>query len=307
MQDIETPCPPGWIDDPELVQQVAEAQPVQSFGDTPAGQDTTELPPQVYLWQAQVTILGMLLLAQNQGAFGTCVGTNNNEAVHTSSIWSAAHLGYKIDFKRLVIACTYAGSRNEVAGGRFGRGDGSSGAAAAEFLRKWGAIPSGIHGKYDLSKYDGDLCRSWGRPGAGVPDDLEPELKLNPVKSITKITTVDEARRSLANGISFAICSNQGFSMVRDKEGFCAPSGRWSHCMSVDGYQTGKRPGFRVKNSWGTEVFKGPVGAGDPTADGFWCDEEVMARILAYGDSWALGLYEGFPKKIDQVDWSLYI
>ena len=106
MSELETPCPPGWVDDQELIQQVVDAQPVPSFGDTPAGQDTTEVPPQVFMWEAQVKVLGMLLLAQNQGQYGTCVGTNNNEAIHTSAIWSGAHLGYKLDFKRLVIACT---------------------------------------------------------------------------------------------------------------------------------------------------------------------------------------------------------
>ena len=43
---------PGWIDDPKAVAAIAALQPIASFGDTPAGQDSSPLPDHVFLWDA---------------------------------------------------------------------------------------------------------------------------------------------------------------------------------------------------------------------------------------------------------------
>jgi hypothetical protein len=45
------------------------------------------------------------------------------------------------------------------------------------------------------------------------------------------VSTLDELDAGLANGYVAIVCSNQGFTMERDQDGFCRPSGSWAHCM----------------------------------------------------------------------------
>jgi hypothetical protein len=143
-------------------------------------------------------------------------------------------------YKDLAQEVIYGGSRVEVGGGRIG-GDGSVGAWAAEFVKKWGVVARGVYGQYDLSRYSESTCRSFG--SRGVPDELEALAKKTPVQAITKVTSFDEACKALLQGYPIAICSNQGFTMQRDAEGFCRASGSWAHCYPADTLVAG--PTFR--------------------------------------------------------------
>src|SRR5437763_1529398 len=74
------------------------------------------------------------------------------------------------EYRDLAQEVIYGGSRVEVGGGRL-RGDGSVGAWAAKFVHDYGVVPRGVHGRYDLSRYDERRCREYG--ARGVPGDLE--------------------------------------------------------------------------------------------------------------------------------------
>lgn len=296
------PMEGGWVNDPEAVAEIASHLSFQSFGDTPAGEiESGDLPKEVFTWKVHKLVTGKDPDEESQGNIGSCVGFGTTAAVEGSLV-NAIYRGEPFEWKELCQEITYGGSRIEIGKGRLGRGDGSIGAWAAQFVRDYGLLPRGVYGKWDLSRYSVATCKQFG--ASGVPDDLEPEIKIHPVQSITKVTSWDECKKALAQGYCVSVCSNQGFSMKRDSNGVCRPSGSWGHCMAIWGYQiTNVELGW-IKNSWGPDAFSGPKGAGDPPACGFWAEASVIDRMLRQGDSWAFSSIKGWPKKRVDIDWS---
>jgi len=290
---------PGWVNDPEAVGQIVEMQPSPWFGFTPAGLDNSPLPAQVFLWDLARKVLRDLLPPRNQGRVGSCVAFGTARAVEYTMLAEIV-AGQPEEFRAVATEPIYGGSRVEVGGGRI-RGDGSIGAWAAEWVKRWGILPRAQFGAHNLTTYSESLCRQWG--SSGVPNDLEPEARKHPIQAITKVTNWEQAKRALANTYGVAICSNQGFTMTRDGEGFARASGRWAHCMCLAGYQTGRREGGRIDNSWGASTHTGPTGAGNPGPEGFWADADTIDKMLAYGDSWAFSGFQGFPARLDKIDW----
>lgn len=285
---------PGWVDDPVAVAAVAAQQPFPTFGQTDAGRVAmADLPKSVFLWKAELILTGKIK-SYSQGQVGSCVSFGTNTAIRRTM---AAEIvaGESEEYTDIAEEVTYAGSRVEVGGGRIS-GDGSIGAWAAEFVRKWGVVARAVHGQYDLTAYSESRCRDWGR--RGVPDDLEPLAKKHSVQAITKVTNLDELKQALAQGYGVAVCSDQGFSMRRDENGVAQPSGSWAHCMCFDGYyEDGGKLFVHDENSWGPNAHTGPVGWGDPPPSGFWCEGRVAERMLRQNDSWAFSRFAGFPAR----------
>jgi len=283
----------GWVRNPDEVARVMEGLPTPVFGDTPAGAAEEPLPDEVYLWDACRKVTGAVLPPRDQGAVGSCVGFGTATAIeHTLCAEIAA--GDPDGFAPVCQEIVYAGSRVEVGRGRI-RGDGSVGAWAAEFVRRWGVLQRGVHGRHDLSLYDPLVCRSLGR--TGVPDDLEPACRRHPVAGVARVTRFAEACRALASGYGIAVCSSQGFGTRRDADGFAPPRGTWNHCMALVGFRRRGRPGGYILNSWGPGAHTGPTGPGDPPPGGFWADAAVVDAMLGQGDSWAFSKVAGFPAK----------
>lgn len=278
---------------PEDLLNVKAQLQFPTAADTPAAAiPTAELPKAVYLWKAYEQIKGAKCPARNQRQVGSCVSFGTAKAVeHTMCCEIVA--GDPEEFRDLAQEVIYGGSRVEVGGGRL-RGDGSVGAWAADFVKKWGVVARGKYGSYDLSAYSESTCRRFG--DAGVPAELETEAKLHPVSDITQVREWDNAKKLLAAGHGIAICSGQGFSMQRDGNGICKASGSWAHCMALDGYQVaddGKEYGH-ITNSWGPDAHTGPVGWGEPNTDGFWAASATVARMLGADDSWAFAGVAGW-------------
>ena len=83
------------------------------------------------------------------------------------------------------------------------------------------------YGVVDLSKYNSALGAKHK-----VPFDIyTKEARKHQVKTISLITTVEEARDALANGYGISVCSGYGFSSRRDSKGIAARSKGWSHAM----------------------------------------------------------------------------
>lgn len=202
------------------------------------------------------------------------------------------------EYRDLAQEVIYGGSRVEVGGGRVS-GDGSVGAWAAEFVRRYGVVPRGVHGAADLTRYTEARCREFG--ARGLSADLEALARLYPVRGVANVRTWAEAKAAIRNGYPVAVCSRQGFTMRRDSAGFCAPSGTWNHCMALIGVTESPRPGGFLLNSWGPSAHTGPVGVGNPSPAGFWADAAVLDRMLADGDSWAFSGFTGFPAR--RLDW----
>jgi len=191
----------------------------------------------------------------------------------------------------------YAASRVEVGRGRLGNGDGSIGAWAAEAVgpESVGTLVRGKYDGLDLTTYSGATAKRLGGPRAGVPDALEPKAREHPVKTRSLVRNYAEARDAIANGYPVPVCSNRGFASRRDAKGFAKPSGSWAHCMlflSVD--DADGRPGLLCQNSWPPGWISGPLRHDQPEGS-FWCDAEVVDRMLSENDSFAMSGYVGYP------------
>lgn len=288
----------GWVDDPDAVGEIVSGLELKSFGSTPAADIRfADIPDFVHGWETYRQATGQAWPEFNQGKIGSCVSFGTTQAL----LFCMAAEYVSGQRERVVTPCMeaiYGGSRVEVGGGKV-KGDGSIGAWAAEWIKRWGIIPQVVVGEYDLTQYRVDRCREWG--DKGVPNDLEPEAKEHPIADFVPVTNFENACKALASGYGINVCSRQGFSLVRDAEGFCKPEGTWAHSMAFIGYSKGKRPGLFVVNSWGFSTTTGPT-PGDSPRSGWWVDASVADRMLRGGDSFAYADVKGFP--IKRIDWN---
>jgi hypothetical protein len=283
----------GWVNDPAAVAATLADLPMPRFADVapPAAEGD------VFLWQACRAVTGDHLPAHNQLDVGCCVGEGFASAVEYLAcveIAGGAARGYEAVSSEAV----YALSRVEVGGGRI-RGDGSVGAWAAKAVNQYGVLPRRSIGVYDLTRFDPRRARAWG--ASGLPDDLEPTARQHLVRTVSLVRSFDEARAAISNGYPVAVCSDQGFAMTRDADGFCAARGTWYHCMCFIGVAAGRRPGLCCLQSWGPRTPGGPIGLGGHPDCGFWVDADVADRMLRQGDSWAVSAFDGFPART--LDW----
>ena len=292
----------GWIDKPDAVEAVVDTLAYKTFGDTPAGRLVLgDLPKEVALWRNCANITGQPTLpVMNQGEAGFCVGFGTCRAIEYTNLQEIVG-GDPETFKLLARGITYAGSRVEIGKGQIGRGDGSIGAWAAKFSTEYGCLDQGIYEGYDLTKYNVSLIREWAYK-SGIPDKLEPYIKQHKVNNTTLVLNIDEARKALAQGYAIAVCSNQGFTTTRDKNGICYPKGNWAHCMMCSGYTwIGSDLYFFIENSWGAYMGKSnpaPMGANLAT---FLCKGDTFSRMLAAKDSFAFAGVNGFLRR--KLDW----
>jgi hypothetical protein len=150
-------------------------------------------------------------------------------------------------------------------------------------------------GADDLSTFDPQRARDWGN--RGVPAELERVAREHPVRDTALVKSWEDVKRAISQGYPVAVCSDQGFTMTRDRDGFAAPRGVWNHCMSIQGIRQGSRPGAFILNSWGDSAHTGPAWPADMPSAGFWAEAAVVDRMVKQGDSFALSGFVGFPAK----------
>jgi hypothetical protein len=204
------------------------------------------------------------------------------------------------EYQEAATEAIYALSRVEVGGQRGSYSDGSVGAWAAKAVSEHGTLSR----KYLQSKglggaYDPRRAKEWG--AKGLPDDLEPDAKLHLIKTVSLVTSFDQAAALIQNGYPVAICSNRGFTMERDSQGFCRPSGVWNHCMLLVGVRF-DRPGCCISQSWGPNTPSGPLALNQPD-NTFWADAEVIDYILRQRDSFTGSQFMDYPNQ-DLITWS---
>ena len=288
--DIQRRC--GWINDPAAVADVLATLPMPTFAQS--APHLIAEPRDAFLWQACQRVTGKHLPAHDQDGVGCCVGEGFSSAVEYLACVEIALGGEPERYLPISSEAIYALSRVEVGGGRV-RGDGSVGAWAAKAVSQYGVLPR----VGDLSHFDPERARAWGQ--SGLPDNLEPDARKHPVKTVSLVKSFTEACAAIGNGYPVAVCSNQGFSLTRDRDGFCALRGTWNHCMCFIGATTGNRPGLCCLQSWGPNVPDGPIGIGDHPSCAFWVEAEIAERMLQQGDSWALSAFVGFAAR--RLDW----
>lgn len=285
----------GWIPDPQAVQECLKGLEVRSIRSVPAWseEDRSSDEEAVYLWEAVQRVTGQILPGRNQGAVGSCVAVATASALeHLQCVQIAA--GEQAVYRDVASEVIYGGSRVQIGGGRI-RGDGSVGVWAARWVKDYGVVPRGLHGRYDLRSYDEQRCRDLGR--RGVPPELIAIARQHPVLEVMRVQSWAEARVALRRGYPVLVCSDQGFRLERDSEGFCAPRGIWYHAMALIGMRGGRRPGGFLLNSWGDEAHRGPRVPPHAPPAGFWVDAAILDRMLRQGDSWAFAHLVGFSER----------
>jgi len=285
---------PGWEPRPEDVAEVQGELPIPAFGQAPADEIPIEdIPDEMLGWKIFEKATGKPWPVINQGSIGSCVAHGTVNALYYSMVAEIVN-GDREEWKPLSREVIYGGSRIEVGKGRLGRGDGSIGAWASKFCKDWGVVAEEKIGEYSVSR-----CHQYG--ASGVPDEIEKLAKEHPVADVTMVTSFEQACKALASGYGISICSGQGFSMTRDKDGFCSPRGHWAHCMAIIGYRkSGSRPGCVIVNSWGGSTTGGPQPDGLPPS-AWWCEADTINRILREEDSWAFSGFAGFPAR--KLNW----
>jgi hypothetical protein len=194
------------------------------------------------------------------------------------------------------------GATEAIYGSRGFAGEGMTCSQAARFVSTQGGIL--LRQKYsfaDFTEYSPKIGMAWGP--RGVPQEVIAEASKHQVKTVSMVHTVTAARDALANGYAISVCSNQGFSSKRDKNGIANAEGSWGHCMCWIGCDDSKEiyneTLFLVQNSWG-KWNDGPKRLGQPEGS-FWIRESVAAKMLSQDGSFVFSNIDGFEAR--KVDW----
>jgi hypothetical protein len=257
-------------------------------------------------------VLGKDLPAHQQ-PFGTCGSRAGSRGLELLQCILIAN-GTRASFKSVSHAWIYYLARREfnmlTPRGRNGQGDGVASGSVPPVMEKYGLLTREEAG--DL-KYAGpgsdDLAAQWGagRIDPALKNKLEDEASDNPVTARVRVRSAQELADGLASG-GVAICSDaQGYTMTRDKDGFCRGKGTWYHYHVRSGvYVTSKgRKGFVYDQSWGDNVPDGPRLEGFPgncfAVD--WDLQDTLCRkgqvdVIFAADLWDL------EKGLVDIDWA---
>ena len=226
---------------------------------------------------------------------GDCVAHATRNAVDITRAVEIDIDGEKEEFRA-------RGASEAIYQSRGHNGQGMSCSQAARYVnQKGGLLIRKDYGPVDLSKYNSSL-------GANhkIPNSIyETEAHKHPIKTISNIRTVEEARDALANGYSISVCSGYGFSSRRDSNGIAKRAGGWAHAMAwVACDDTGERLNetlFLVQNSWG--MWNGGPKVHDQPDGSFWIREKDARGMLSGGGAWVFSNVEGFPSR--KIEWTI--
>lgn len=251
-------------------------------------------------WSAAVKVLGdkAVELIQNQPR-GTCGGRSGSAAIDLLQTILIAK-GARAKFRRASHAFLYWLARRKYGMDKGTptnkRNDGVPSGSIPEVLTTFGIDHREETGD-NLYYGDGsdDLAVRWG---CGLIDPalaarLIELAKDNVVTAWAPVNSAAELADGIAAGGIGIGSDSRGFTMTRDAEGFCTPSGTWYHYhvrCSVFKNARGRR-GFGYFQSWGRDNPRGPLLDGHP-GNCFGVDWEVQDAVCKSG-RWAVVF--GFP------------
>ncbi len=287
----------GWIHDPDEVARQLATMPRPLFADAAPHLGGSGAGRTIRLYRAFKEVNDGSYFDYPAQAIGDCVGHAFGHGVDLLAAVQVAGGGSGDGpFRQTATEAVYAMARVDIGGQRGSETDGAVGAWAAQAVTRLGTIDRAVVGPYD-----GVRSRSWG--ARGVPADLKAQAAARKVRSASLVKTYEELEDALANGYPVPVCSNQGFTLERDDDGFCQPRGTWGHCMLIVGVRSGPRPGACLFQSWGPDLPTGPMALDQPP-NSFWADRDVVAGMLAIGDSWALSQFHSYPCRAIPPRWS---
>jgi len=288
--------PGGWIHNPDEVGRQLATLPHPLFAQAAprlsgSGTDKTTL-----LYKAFKDANGGAYIDYPAQTIGDCVSHGFGHGVDLLESVQIA-IGKKNEvLKQTATEAIYGMARVDVGGERGSYSDGAVGAWAAKAVSTIGTVSRDVVGPYD-----GNRAKAWG--AKGVPAVIESQATKHKVVTVSLVSSYEELEDALANGYPVPVCSNQGFTLERDSDGFCQAKGTWGHCMLIVGVRSGDRPGACIFQSWGPEMPTGPLTLDQPP-NSFWADREVVTSMLAMRDSWAISQFQGYPGQVVPDHWS---
>lgn len=286
----------GWFHDPEEVDRLLATLPRPLFA--------AAAPRLEGSGQGKTTLLYKAFKVINKGVYidypaqtiGDCVSHGFGHGVDLLEAVQIA-LGRQAEsFHQTATEAIYGLARVDIGGQRGSFSDGAVGAWAAKAVSTIGTVDRDVVGPYD-----GNRAKDWG--ARGIPASVKAQAGRHKVKSVSLVSTYEELEDALANGYPVPVCSDQGFTLQRDEDGFCEPKGHWGHCMLIVGVRADDRPGACIFQSWGPEMPAGPLALDQPS-NSFWADRDTVAAMLSMQDSWALSQFEGYPGQAIPGSWS---
>jgi hypothetical protein len=293
---MKFPIPGGWIHNPdEVARQLATLSRPMFRQAAPrlggSGTDRTTL-----LYKAFQEVNRGSYINYPEQAIGDCVSQGFGHGVDLlEAVQIAIHRQAEV-FQQTATEAIYGMARVDIGGQRGSYSDGAVGAWAAKAVSTIGTVDREVVGPYS-----GQRAKDWG--ARGVPPEIEAKAAQHKVKTVSLVSTYEELEDAMANGYPVPVCSDQGFTLRRDRDGFCQPQGSWGHCMLIVGVRAGDRPGACIFQSWGPDVPTGPLGLDQPP-NSFWADREVVTGMLGLQDSWALSRFDGYPAQEIPDRWS---
>lgn len=240
---------------------------------------------QVNHHEAVRKVLGSDLRAQMQPR-GTCGGRAGSRGLELLQCVLMAS-GKRAKFHYVSHAWLYYLARKKY--GMLRGGDGVAGGSIPEVMGEGGCLNREESG--DANPYgpgSDDLAVAWGggRLSAADAEKFSRLAADNLVTAKVRVRSAQELADGIAAGGVGVGSDNQGFTMTRDADGFCRPSGSWSHYQVRSGVRVtpGGRKGFDYNQSWGDNVPDGPLLPGCPN-NCFGVEWDVQDR-LCKNDEW---------------------
>jgi hypothetical protein len=290
------PIPGGWIHNPGEVDRLLATMSHPLFAQSAPGLSGSGTGKTTLLYKAYKQVNGGQYINYPAQTIGDCV---SHGFAHGIDLLACVQIALKQQNQILEQTATeaiYGMARVDIGGERGSYDDGAVGAWAAKAVSTLGTVDRALVGPYD-----GQRAKDWG--ANGVPSAIEQKAREHPVKTTSMVSTYAELEDALANGYPVPVCSNQGFTLERDQDGFCQAQGTWGHCMLICGVRAGDRPGACIFQSWGMEMPTGPLALDQPP-NSFWADRDVVESMLGMQDSWVLSNFVGYPGREIPTHWS---
>ena len=245
-------------------------------------------------WDAVRSVLGDktqdLIQYQPRGTCGGRAGSFAGDMLQCIAIAT----GKQAKFHRVSHAAVYYAARKQ-SGMLHGNWQDENGDGVAS-----GSVPEALTKIAGYVQRDEDGDTNWYGDGSddlacqlgtgNCPDlaaKIEAAGKDNFITSWSPVTSAQELADGIAAGGGGIGSDGQGFTMTRDSDGFCRPTGTWQHYQvrcSVGVFNG--RKGFGYNQSWGKQTPQGPLLPGHP-GNCFGVDLDVQDAIIKSGD-WAV-------------------
>lgn len=206
------------------------------------------------------------------------------------------------EYRWLFTPFHYATGRVLVGKNRLRGGDGSVGGWQAEAVATYGVISEEMAG----IEYTKEIAKAWGDDkkyeGKSFRDFME-SAEGQKVLQWARTQSWNETRDAMFHGYPLHICSNTGYTMKPNRDGFHMPSGTWPHAMTLFAYwENCKVPCVGILNSWGDVhgvVYDPVTGEELPPGTLLVPLAEFVRRHLTGSECIAISSTDGFDAKID--------